>query len=107
MTSRQIQTILVPTVRDAPAEEPTSIDIRRLSDDDLRTLERSDPFMYHSIPSVHCSRPSLVNVEKSTARVAETSYQVLRKTRVSTECHMTMLLQEFIAAEESFDEMLQ
>ena len=123
-------------------EESVTIDLSSLSMDDLRSLESSDPFLFHSIPEVHrarlafkevdlCSfdfsergadesRNSISNDSSNTAGAGSprrpsrrfssrttgstlnsstsslASSIVSRKSRVSTECHVSLIMDDLL-----------
>ena len=81
----------VPTFTTKPTAE---IDLSQLSENDLSSLQQKDAFMYYSIPSVHKARLYLKDLDHSKL-VAPTAI-VSRKSRVSTECHMDVLLEDLL-----------
>ena len=74
--------------------------MRRLSENALITLRTKDPFMYHSIPEVHRATFTLQEVEYANTISSQASSIVTRKSRVSTECHPSLLMEEFLHDEE-------
>mmetsp|Transcript_22822 Transcript_22822/g.37078 ORF Transcript_22822/g.37078 Transcript_22822/m.37078 type:complete len:112 (+) Transcript_22822:60-395(+) len=104
------QTILIPMPTTKPA--PAKIDISKMSETELRSLQQDDPFMYHSIPSVYRAKLLLKDVyhsqlTSSTSSTSSTSWPspnnaqetnhiISRKTRLSTECDMHMLLDDLL-----------
>jgi len=102
------------------------LDLSTLSENDLRTLQTQDPFMYHSIPSVHQARLFLrevdhpealsaaaasVIVQDHTSRLSSRSSSacsslnsslVSRKSRLTTECHINLLIEDDELDEEFF-----
>lgn len=108
MSSRQVPEVLrVPTFK-AVAPRAIEIDVSKLDEAELRTLKKKDPFLYHSIPAVHKATLSLNDVDcaniKSQPEDAPKacSAKVLRKTRLSTESHMSVLLEDLIYNDELF-----
>mmetsp|Transcript_35922 Transcript_35922/g.65892 ORF Transcript_35922/g.65892 Transcript_35922/m.65892 type:complete len:161 (-) Transcript_35922:164-646(-) len=92
----QSQTMRVPTATTKPTVE---IDLTHLSESDLSSLQQKDPFMYHSIPSIHKARLYLKDIDHSTLvapKAPQASSIVSRKSRVSTECHMDVLLEDLL-----------
>jgi len=88
---------LVPTIKEEHHQE---MDMHRLSENDLKTLRTKDPFMYHSIPEVHTATFTLQEVEYANTISSQASSTVTRKSRVSTECHPSLLTKEFLQDEE-------
>ena len=97
------QAILVPTMRTKP---PTKLDVSGMSESDLATLRRTDPFLYHSIPAVRRAdlrggdaSPSAVRSsceEASGSEAGNESLIVYRRSRLTTECHAGALLDEML-----------
>ncbi len=79
------------------------MDVLRLSEDDLRKLRTQDPFMYHSIPAVHKAAITLQEVDNSKNLVTQGNCIVTRKSRVSTECSLELLMEGFFDDGEIFD----
>jgi len=106
-------------------QQEQEIDIKKMSANDLDTLRRKDPFLYHSIPQVQVNKATLSvktvdhsKVLKDTATSATSSsslsssddasssssssscstntMMVSRKTRITTEVAPSMLLDELI-----------
>lgn len=101
-TNHTIQTVPIPAANNIMMkQESQEVDISHLSEDDLRTLQKEDPFMYHSIPAVHKAKLSLKDVEQSKARPISSSI-VSRKTRLSTECHVSLILDDLFLDDEEF-----
>ena len=105
MMNEQIQIIHVPTTNKMAV---TKIDLKQMSEKDITSLKRDDPFMYHSIPSIYSST---LNLKKRGASeiTSPSSSIVSRKTRLSTECDVllddelleySMMLQEFQVPED-------
>jgi len=105
-----IRVLVVPTIMHKPQKEQ-EIDIKKMSANDLDTLRRKDPFLYHSIPQVNKATLPVKTVDhskvlKDTATSAtsssssssscSTSMVVARKTRITTEVAPSMLLDELI-----------
>eukprot|EP00581_Thalassiosira_minuscula_P007890 CAMPEP_0183706770 /NCGR_PEP_ID=MMETSP0737-20130205/3517_1 /TAXON_ID=385413 /ORGANISM="Thalassiosira miniscula, Strain CCMP1093" /LENGTH=122 /DNA_ID=CAMNT_0025934271 /DNA_START=97 /DNA_END=465 /DNA_ORIENTATION=+ len=90
----------------ATTEKPAAeIDLRELSEDDLNSLQKKDPFMYHSIPSIHQAKLLNKEIDHSKLVPSEnyvdnaddlTSSMVSRKSRISTECHMSVMMEELL-----------
>eukprot|EP00581_Thalassiosira_minuscula_P007101 CAMPEP_0183702912 /NCGR_PEP_ID=MMETSP0737-20130205/857_1 /TAXON_ID=385413 /ORGANISM="Thalassiosira miniscula, Strain CCMP1093" /LENGTH=139 /DNA_ID=CAMNT_0025929595 /DNA_START=189 /DNA_END=608 /DNA_ORIENTATION=- len=106
--SKQPQTSRVLTT--TAAKSPAKINIRDLSEADLKSLQRKDPFMYHSIPSVHKAKLLNKDIDHSKLAQKETgdagtdsdadadlnSSMVSRKSRISTECHMSVMIEDLL-----------
>ena len=94
-----IRVMQVPTIRQQ--QQPKVINVKELNEDELKLLKKQDPFLYYSIPAV--KKAKLINIKpidhtevlKETARSSD-SGMVSRKTRVSTECAPSMLLDDLI-----------
>ena len=90
----------VPTIRQ-PQQQTKEINVKQLSEDDLKLLQKQDPFLYYSIPAV--KKAKLTNVKpidhtevlREAAR-SSGSGMVSRRTRVSTECAPSMLLDDLM-----------
>ena len=115
-----IRVLVVPTIMHKP-QQKQEIDIKQMSANDLDTLRRKDPFLYHSIPQVNKATLSIKTVDhskvlKDTASTLQASSSpsddasssssssscstntmiVSRKTRITTEVAPSMLLDELI-----------
>lgn len=109
-----IRVLVVPTIMNKPQQQQ-EIDIRQMSANDLDTLRRKDPFLYHSIPQVNKATLSVKTVDhskvlKDTATRSSSSLEsssssssscsstmiVSRKTRITTEVAPSLLLDELI-----------
>ncbi|KAL3773078.1 hypothetical protein ACHAW5_007293 [Stephanodiscus triporus] len=77
--------------------------MRRLSENDLQTLQTQDSFMYHSIPAVHKATITLQEVDNAETFLSQESSVVTRKSRLSTECHMSLMMKEFFGDEDFLD----
>eukprot|EP00585_Thalassiosira_rotula_P007341 CAMPEP_0196136860 /NCGR_PEP_ID=MMETSP0910-20130528/5026_1 /TAXON_ID=49265 /ORGANISM="Thalassiosira rotula, Strain GSO102" /LENGTH=105 /DNA_ID=CAMNT_0041397219 /DNA_START=125 /DNA_END=442 /DNA_ORIENTATION=+ len=98
-----------------PATKPPApkIDISKLNEIELRTLRQNDPFMYHSIPSIHTAQLHLRDIDHSQLLASSSSSSsssndnpnmVSRKTIFSTECDMHTLIEELLnLGEEEFE----
>jgi len=101
--------MIIPMPKQEKPQE--TIDLSHMSDDDIRSLKTQDPFMYHSIPSVHKAMLSLEKVDHSEARTSQSpaspkSSIVSRKSRISTECHISVFMDEIMNGnEEEFSSM--
>ena len=81
--------------------QPPQIDISKLNEDDLKILKTQDPFLYHSIPSVNKAKLTIKPIDHTrviqdatAATALESSSMISRRTRVSTECHATLILDD-------------
>ena len=90
----QLQTISVPTSQGAPQRR--EVDLRHWTESDLRSLEKADAFLFHSIKTLHEAKLTGKNVDFSAVAsdAAAAGLAVARKTRVSTECHAACLLED-------------
>ena len=89
--------VLVPTIKEEHHQE---MNMCCLSENALKTLRTKDPFMYHSIPEVRRATFTLQEVEYAKIISSQASSIVTRKSRVSTECHSSLLMEEFLHDEE-------
>jgi hypothetical protein len=89
--SNWTQTISIPTIREVNHQE---IDLCGLSESDLQVFRKQDPFMYHSIPSVHKANITLQAVDNVKTILTQASSIVIRKSRVSTESHPSLLMED-------------
>lgn len=88
----QSQTIRVPieTGQGEPwSEEVVNVRALLARDGDLGALRARDPFLYHSIPTVHRAALALEEIDPSSEPIPAA---VPRKTRLTTECHVGLLL---------------
>lgn len=86
---------------DTTEKMTVELDLRTLTEDDLASLKRSDPFLYYSIPAVYEAR--LVNKDIDHAELLaainsapKRSCVVSRKTQLSTECHAEKVLEDLL-----------
>jgi hypothetical protein len=90
---------VVPTFRVETA--PQQIDIASLTSSDLDSLKVDDAFMYYSIPSE--KRAALKHDDEQdfeTTNASSNTITATRLTRLSTECHPDLLLEELFNDEE-------
>ena len=75
-----------------------------MNEDDLKLLKSQDPFLYHSIPSVNKAKLTIKPIDHTRviqdATALESSSMISRRTRVSTECHATLILDDLILMDE-------
>ena len=64
------QSICAPSGKFAPPRT-RSVDVDSLSEADLASLRKSDPFMYHSIPAVHRATLSIKDVDPADVKFPE------------------------------------
>ncbi|KAK1746241.1 hypothetical protein QTG54_002848 [Skeletonema marinoi] len=64
-------TILVPTFPDKKDEE--ELDLQSLTEEDLKLLKKTDPFLYYSIPAVNKAALSLKKVDHSKASQSQST----------------------------------
>mmetsp|Transcript_8435 Transcript_8435/g.10647 ORF Transcript_8435/g.10647 Transcript_8435/m.10647 type:complete len:129 (+) Transcript_8435:100-486(+) len=86
-------TILVPTFPDKKDEE--ELDLQSLTEEDLKLLKKTDPYLYYSIPAVNKAALSLKKVDHSKASQSQ-STKVTRKARLSFECHPSLAMDELL-----------
>ena len=103
-----IQVKTKPPQTSSAADEQRHIDISSITtSSDLDTLSKVDPFLYHSIPSIYKSKLSCELVDHSQVIHEEHRHNVLssiqRKTRMSTECHSILLLEDLLVDGTSID----
>ena len=110
------RSIAVPTYSREPQTEPKEVDVGNLSVEDLQLLKEQDPFLYYSIPGVRraelhsqevdMSKQLLVDDRSGRESSATSSTKVKRCTRLSFECHMDVLLEDFFLGEleETYDD---
>jgi len=85
-------------------QQPPQIDISKLNEDDLKLLKTQDPFLYHSIPSVNKAKLIIKPIDHTrviqdaTATLASSAV-ISRRTRVTTECHATLILDDLVMDE--------
>lgn len=103
----QSQAILVPTITSKPAVQ--EVHLRGLNSESLAKLKQTDTFLYHSIPEVHKADMSLwYNYDSSnkspSLESTSKNTKVVRKTRISYECHETMLMADDLLDDKEFNE---
>eukprot|EP00985_Skeletonema_marinoi_P000775 scaffold287_cov151-Skeletonema_marinoi.AAC.8 len=91
MQMRLPATILVPTFPDKKDEE--ELDLQSLTEEDLKLLKKTDPFLYYSIPAVNKAALSLKKIDHSKA---SQSMKVTRKERLTFECHPSLAMDELL-----------
>ena len=91
------------------------IDIKNISADDLKSIQRNDPFLYYSIPGVRSAKLLMKDIDGTNIGVSELtrshvscpsrlengvfsmsnqSKKVTRSTCISFECHPDMILED-------------
>jgi len=86
------------------AADKQHIDISSITtSSDLDTLSKVDPFLYHSIPTIYKSKLSCEKVDHSQVMQQTHSHvsTIQRKTRMSTECHSILLLEDMLIDDSS------
>jgi len=86
--------LLVPLTVKKDTEE---VDLHSMTEEDLKLLQKKDPFLYYSIPGVREAALSLKEVDYS--KISQSACKVSRKTRVSFEKHTDLLLDELFGDE--------
>lgn len=81
--------------------KPERFCINDMSSRGLKELKKKDSFLYFSIPQVW--RASVLHKREASSEENEDGQvqQVVRQTRLSTECHPDLLLEEFFRQESS------
>ncbi len=69
------------------------IDLCGFSEGDLQVLRKQDPFMYHSIPSVTKAAITLQAEDNMKTISTHASSIVIRKSRISTVSHPSLLME--------------
>ena len=112
----------MPTKGSEPAQEK-EIDTQKLTEDDLKSLKKKDPFLYFSIPAVRSAAllnkdvamSSLQGWESRCSRSGRASYpsqgesirttKVVRRSCISFECHPDLLLEDYLdnTADDDYD----
>lgn len=101
----QMQIISVPmNAMLSSQERQEAIDVRNLSQGELGALKKQDPFLYHSIPAAHRAALCLESGDISKA-IESGPAIVYRKSRITTECHHSVLLEEDILGDDAFFEV--
>ncbi|KAL7554952.1 hypothetical protein ACHAWF_018532 [Thalassiosira exigua] len=98
MTS-QTMTIKVSTNKPTPSAK----EVKHVNEEDLLLLKAQDPFMYHSIPAVQKATLSFEGVDckiLANSNDPQTNSKVSRKTRLSTESHLCVLIEQILAGED-------
>ena len=95
------RTITVPTAGgDGASASRDVVDLGPLDAAALRELAKSDAFLFHSIPEVRACRLSLKDVDAACAPRPLPAKRVRRRTRVTTECHASVLLDDLLLDDE-------
>lgn len=92
-----------------PARE---LDLQDLSEKDLASLKKSDPFLYYSIPGVRSASVALKDVDYSDVDAlcqqgvskGRSSSRVVRRSCVSFECHTSLVMEDMLLDGFSDDE---
>eukprot|EP00970_Alexandrium_tamarense_P010495 scaffold2151_cov178-Alexandrium_tamarense.AAC.12 len=89
-----IETIRVPTIFTKPTKK---IDVHHLNTNELESIEKEDPFLYHSIPTVHRADPSSsLPLHLLRTSNGNESSVVTRKSCISAERHVSVLFEEIM-----------
>mmetsp|Transcript_30093 Transcript_30093/g.64939 ORF Transcript_30093/g.64939 Transcript_30093/m.64939 type:complete len:160 (-) Transcript_30093:302-781(-) len=115
-----VKPIRVPTnLGSTPRTKQRQIDLNRISETDLKTLQHEDPFMYYSIPTAAYYNSNNNNSSSNNSSSSNSNYNaivsnlvppareqdeeppegtclVTRKSRLSTECHMDVMMEEIL-----------
>ena len=121
--SKGVAAFSVPTKGSPSTQKKKSIDTADLSEDDLKTLKKQDPFLYYSIPTVRAatvrrgSIETMASTQQDGARTAQPrrriscpyrinstpTSKVERRTCISFECHPDMFFHDNNGHEEVGD----
>ena len=89
-----IETIRVPTIFSKPTKK---IDVHHLNTHELESIEKEDPFLYHSIPTVHrADTSSSLPLHLLRTSNGNESSVVTRKSCISVERHVSVLFEEIM-----------
>lgn len=121
-TTMNSYTFIIPTKRSEPAKEK-EIDTQKLTEDDLKSLKKKDPFLYYSIPAVRsaallnkdvamsslqgrksqCSRSGRASCPSQIESIPTT--KVVRRSCISFECHPDLILEDYLdnTADDEYD----
>ena len=97
-----VRVMQVPTIRPPQKQQPKKIIVDLLNEDELILLKKQDPFLYYSIPAAkRAAKPTKDKPIDHTEVIREAARSsgigmISRKTRVSTECAPSMLLDGLI-----------
>lgn len=123
-SSQRADVISVPTASATEGEiQVPALDLQELTQDEIKSLKTEDPFFYYSIPGVLAAKMTLKRVDYTSVQalcqgarhassISEESKrrqtartQVDRRSRVSFECHPSVLLEEdVLLGDLSYDE---
>lgn len=104
MSNQNEMAIYVPTkTMDGKQGGQELYDVSRLTQDHdaLGALKHQDPFLYHSIPAVHKATLAFKDIDSSEAMESSPAV-VARQSRVTTECHISLLLEDILEDDELF-----
>mmetsp|Transcript_15169 Transcript_15169/g.23387 ORF Transcript_15169/g.23387 Transcript_15169/m.23387 type:complete len:129 (+) Transcript_15169:87-473(+) len=108
-SSRAANAMNVPTA--TAKKDAKELDLHSTTEEDLISLQKKDPFLYYSIPGVREAEVSLQEVDFS--KVVQAATKVSRNTRVSFECHTSVVMDELFGDEldglgchDEFDDLL-
>ena len=94
--------------------EPRKVDLQDLNVEEIRSLKKKDPFLYYSIPGARFARAALKDVDHSdinslcqsvsnvslgldsTKGKEPMSTTFSRRTRVSFECHSSIIMEDLL-----------
>lgn len=111
------EVIKVPLATEKP--KPKQIDLRTVSANDLKSIEKQDTFLYYSIPGVRSAKVLGRDIDTSdlaTSKIprdrgfkaeqdkASQSQTVTRRSCISFECHPDLLLEDLLDDDASSDE---
>ena len=72
-----------------------SIDVANLTVEEIESLNKTDPFLYYSIPAVQAATFSSKGIDYSALKERAPS-KVERRSRISFECHTDLVMEEFM-----------
>jgi len=103
------------------AKKTKKLDIKNISADDLKSIQKKDPFMYYSIPGVRSAKVLMKDIDTSNLKASgirnciscpsrlqtvqdkAQSQTVTRSSRISFECHPDLLLEDLLNDVEDCD----
>ena len=78
------------------------VDLKNITGpDDLKSIQKQDPFMYYSIPGVRKATVLMQDIDMTNLigapeQAPQVSQNVSRKSRISFECHPDLLIENFL-----------
>jgi hypothetical protein len=123
-TSPWTMKVLRPILRRREEEDHQELEIRSLSGEEIKSLRKTDPFMYYSIPGVHraatllelvddvehsnkdalCRRGGQDHDRRKQLPVKRQKASVSRRTAISFEAHPSLILDDLLFDENEEDD---